>query len=116
MYDLEEFIKHMDYGKETNLEIIEVFIRTGRSDLARLEEAINSGDAGAAAAAAHSIKGAAASLGLMGIYSRARAIEERARSGSATGIQEGLQAIAEDLDQIVELAEDYGSDSQKTAK
>jgi len=112
MYDLEEFIKHLDYGKETNLEIIEVFIQTGRSDLARLEAAINSGDAGAAASAAHSIKGAAASLGLMGVYSRARAMEEKARSGSVTGIQEGLQAICGDLDQIVELAKDYESDPQ----
>jgi HPt (histidine-containing phosphotransfer) domain-containing protein len=110
--DLQDLIKHMDFGKETNLEIIELFISTGRSDLAELEAAIKAADAGRAAAAAHSIKGASISLGLTGIHSRAGDIEERARSGSTLGIEASVQALAADLDEIVALSDVYRSQPQ----
>jgi len=105
--ELDELTKHMDYGKETNLEILGLFMDTARIDLADLESAVKGGDAGRTAAASHSIKGAAASLGFMDIYQHAKAIEEGARGGETIVSQELIKALAAGLDEIVKAMEAY---------
>ncbi len=82
------------------LELIELFIETGISELAELHCALEQGDADKAHNAAHSLKGAASSLGLMEAAESAREIEERAGEGHLEGTTEAAQALKERLDEI----------------
>ncbi len=63
-------------------ELIEIFKESSASDLANLKLGISKNDATMGRASSHSIKGAAASLGLEGIRDVATVIEEDCREGS----------------------------------
>jgi HPt (histidine-containing phosphotransfer) domain-containing protein len=75
------------------LELLDLFAQTTRSDLTAIAEAVTSGDAQKAVSAAHSIKGAAANLGLGDIADEARTIEERSREGRLGEIGDAVQAL-----------------------
>jgi len=64
--------------REEYLELIELFIETSMSDLDKLQSAIKEVNAEKAANAAHSLKGAARSIGLMELSETAKEIEEKA--------------------------------------
>ena len=88
------------------LELVKLFIETSTSDLSRLQMAIDKADVQKAVVASHSIKGAAASLGLQDICGVAKKVEMNAREHILDGstamvrvIQEKLDSIAESLDQ-----------------
>jgi HPt (histidine-containing phosphotransfer) domain-containing protein len=81
--------------------IFALFIETSRSDLAAIKDAVPRDDSTTAARAAHSLKGAAASLGLSGLSDAAREIEEKSRdgrlqetSGAARTLEDLLAAAA----------------------
>jgi HPt (histidine-containing phosphotransfer) domain-containing protein len=63
-------------------ELLEIFRQSYASDLGIIENGINSGDSNLVRGAAHSIRGAAASLGILGIRDIAQSIEIDAREGS----------------------------------
>ncbi len=63
-------------------ELIVIFKESSTSDLAKLKQGIASGDAVTGRASAHSIKGAAASLGFEGIREVSAAMEADCRDGS----------------------------------
>ncbi len=65
-------------------ELIEIFKESSASDLASLQQSIEKGDAAMARAHAHSIKGAAASLGMDGIRELTELMESDSREGSLT--------------------------------
>ena len=67
---------------ELLLELIEIFKESFQNDLQQLEEALGNNDADQICSAAHSIKGAAASLGIEGIREVALAVEEDSRAGN----------------------------------
>jgi HPt (histidine-containing phosphotransfer) domain-containing protein len=75
------------------LELLDLFIRATESDLDEIRAADRARDAGRAARAAHSIKGAAANLGLPEISEEARLIEERGRRGGLDGIDAALRSL-----------------------
>jgi two-component system sensor histidine kinase/response regulator len=94
-------------GLETDefLELVEVFVDATRSDLSQLQAAISAGDTQRVAEAAHSIKGAAASLGFDTTHHLAKKIEMNAKEqileGSlqdVDGIDADIRAIAQSLD------------------
>ncbi len=66
--------------------VLEIFLRT--TDLASLDAALAAGDAVAARRAAHSLKGAAATIGATALRDAARALEAELATGAAP---EGLQ-------------------------
>jgi HPt (histidine-containing phosphotransfer) domain-containing protein len=74
-------------------EILDLFIDTTVSDLDSLGRAIHDGDARLVVQSAHSIKGASANLGLVGISSAARDIEMKARQGILAGASEAADVI-----------------------
>lgn len=80
--NIEELAKNLGLEKEEYLELIELFVDKGMSDLDELQSAIETGDAEKAASAAHSLKGAAGSLGLMDIHEATKKIEIEALQGS----------------------------------
>lgn len=84
-------------------ELLALFHDSSMSDFAKIMAGIKAGDAGAVADAAHSIKGAAASLGLESIRQVCHGIEKAGRAGnidlaaSSTGDLEKLLLLARDV-------------------
>lgn len=83
------------------MELFELFIETGMSDLEKLKLSIESANTEKTAEIAHSIKGAALGLGLMEFFEIARGIEDKAHNGNlaetlciATELQEKMNNIA----------------------
>ncbi len=70
-------------------ELLEIFRDSSQNDLTLIKEGMENKDADQVAAAAHSIKGAAASLGINGITKVTKTIEEDSRKGGLTAV-EGL--------------------------
>lgn len=62
-------------------ELLEIFKDSLQSDIFLIEQGLEIADAEKICRAAHSIKGAAASLGILGIHEIALAIEEESRAG-----------------------------------
>ena len=102
--NFKELAKNLGLEEEEHLELIELFIETGMSDLDKLQSAIEEGNPEKAANAAHSIKGAASNLGLMEVYEVAKKIEKQTRNDRLEGIAESAQALKEKLNEIAGLA------------
>ncbi len=62
-------------------ELLEIFKDSLQSDIHLIEQGLEEEEAAKVCRAAHSIKGAAASLGILGIHEIALAIEEESRAG-----------------------------------
>jgi HPt (histidine-containing phosphotransfer) domain-containing protein len=75
------------------LPLIRLFLEVSAEDLDRLDAAYRLLDLPAAAAAAHSIKGAAANLGFSELAATAAAIEQQARLGDASPILAGSDSL-----------------------
>ena len=75
-------------GEDNELlqELLDLLNSSSVSDLEKIKAGIASGDGGAVADAAHSIKGAAASLGVDGLRDVAYDIEKKGRSGQHTDV------------------------------
>lgn len=83
-------------GQDSELleELLNLLVDSSESDLNRIREGIAAGDYHAVAAAAHSIKGAAASIGVDGLREAAHDIEKESRAG---GINNHDVALLENL-------------------
>lgn len=81
-------------------ELVEIFKDSFRSDCALIEAGLAGKDVQQICSAAHSIKGASASLGIDGITAIAREIENDSRAGNTTVAQ---QKIAELVAMMTEL-------------
>ena len=82
--NFEKLAEEIGFEKEDYMELIDLFINTTLSDIDKLKTAINNSDYNAAEKAAHSIKGAASSLGLMEISDEAKKIEYSAKEDTGT--------------------------------
>ena len=98
-----ELAENVGLREDEFLELVELFVETGMSDLNKLQCAILEGDADKAASAAHSIKGAAGNLGFQEIYEVAKRIEEKARENSLEGATEAVRRIRQKCDLIAEV-------------
>lgn len=79
--NFEKLAVEIGFEKEEYMELIELFINTTTSDIDKLKTAINNSDFNTAEKTAHSIKGAASSLGLTEIANEAKKIEYTAKPG-----------------------------------
>lgn len=100
--NFKECAKNLEMEEDEFLEMMDLFIKTCCSDLNQLEAAISRGDAPQVAKSAHSIKGAAANLGLMEIYEVAKKTEIEARENRLDGVTEMVETIKEKVDLIAE--------------
>jgi len=80
-------------------ELIEIFKKSCKSDFETIEKGIAAGEPERVGAAAHSIKGAAASLGIEAIRDIALVIESDSRQGSLATAQERFK----DLEKLLQL-------------
>jgi HPt (histidine-containing phosphotransfer) domain-containing protein len=100
--DFKELAENVGVEEEEYLELIELFIETGMSDLNTLSSAIKEKNAEKAANAAHSLKGAASNLGLMELCEAAKKIEEGTLNDRLEETAEDTQTLKEKLDIIEE--------------
>lgn len=63
------------------LDLLKIFADAGMSDLRKIQEAVVQGDMETASNAAHSLKGAAGSMGIVDIYELSSETERLLRSG-----------------------------------
>jgi len=77
-------------------ELLEIFKNSFKSDVQLIDQGIGEGSAAKVMSAAHSIKGAAASLGILGINEVATQIEEDSRAG-------GLEVARDKMDDLRSL-------------
>ena len=84
-------------------ELLGIFRDSCANDLKQIKEGIDSNNPEIVAGAAHSIKGAAASLGILTLRDMALAIELEAKHGRFAGVEERfslLAALVEELGKI----------------
>lgn len=74
-------------------ELIDIFKKSYSSDLALIKEGIEKGDTKQVYSSAHSIKGAAASLGIDGIKEIAISIESDSKNGSLEVAKEKVEEL-----------------------
>jgi HPt (histidine-containing phosphotransfer) domain-containing protein len=84
-------------------ELLILFTDSSASDLELLRQAVASGDAAGVMRAAHSLKGASASLGIEGIRQVSTLMEADGRNNSVTVARDNLATLTELLDQLKNL-------------
>lgn len=84
-------------------ELLLLFSDSSASDLELLRQAVVAGDAAGVVRAAHSLKGASASLGIEGILQLATLMESDGRNNSVTAARENLATLSELLGQLKNL-------------
>jgi HPt (histidine-containing phosphotransfer) domain-containing protein len=84
-------------------ELLILFTDSSASDLELLRKAIAADDAAGVVRAAHSLKGASASLGIEGIRQVSMLMESDGRNNSVTVARENLATLTELLDQLKNL-------------
>ena len=98
-----ELAENLRLEEEQYMELVELLVETGTSDLEKLQSAIDEGDAEKAVNAAHSLKGAAGNLGLMELHKVAEDIEEKARNNRLEGTAEASQTLKAKFHEISEF-------------
>lgn len=96
--DFEVLASRLGLDKEDFLELSELYITTTQADLDKIRRAMADGNAKDAAAAAHSIKGAAGNLGFEDMAELAKIMEFKGKDGSL----EGFDAHVSELEGLVQ--------------
>ncbi len=81
-------------------ELAELFVDSTNQDLQNLNAAIDAGNTENAVLPAHSIKGAAGSLGFNDIYATAQTIEQKTKDSELSGIADDLQTLKHQVDEL----------------
>ena len=98
--EFKELAENLGLEEDEFLELVELFIEKGSSDLDMLQSALDQGDTEKILEAAHSIKGASGNLGFMEIYEVAKSVEMNARQQIVDGTPGALQSMRRGIDLI----------------
>ncbi len=98
--DFKELAANLGIDEADFMELVELFISTAREDINRIEAGLSAGDAQAAAAASHSIKGAAGNLGFMDMAGIAQTMEMQAKNNNLSGFDDLLSRLKALLEKI----------------
>jgi HPt (histidine-containing phosphotransfer) domain-containing protein len=99
---LKELATNLGFEEDEFLELVDLFVETASSDMTKLEAAISHGATEKTAEAAHSIKGAAGSMGFQDIYELAKQIETNARQHVLEGSLQAAHSIRGKLSGVAE--------------
>ena len=102
--NFKELAESLGMEEEEYLEIVELFVETGTSDLDKLQSAIDKGDKEKAANAAHSLKGASGNLGFTNFYETAKMIEQKVHEDNLEEIVEDAKLLREKMDVIAKAS------------
>jgi len=95
--DFEGLASRLGIDKEDFLELTELFITTTQSDIDKIRRGVDGNRPSDAAAAAHSIKGAAGNMGFEDMAEFARKIEFQGKEGRF----DGVDAWADEMDALL---------------
>lgn len=98
--NLKTLAKNSELEEDEFLELVYLFLNTSSSDLNKLQAAIEKGNAQNVAGLAHSVKGAAVTLGLTEIFEYAKKLETNAQANNLKGATRLVRSIQEELDRI----------------
>ena len=96
-----DLAKRLEIEEEEYIELLKLFVDIGFSDITELQTALETGDNDKAANAAHSLKGAAGSLGLTEFYETAKKVEMDARQMRMAGIAKDILLLKSNLESII---------------
>lgn len=113
MLDLDELCEALGLEKEEFKEFGRLFTEVARKDLEEIHRALVKGNLDCLAQAAHSLKGAASTLNLQGIFTLARELERRAKAGQALELGGFFQALKKEVEQLAELLNEQWQDQQE---
>jgi len=99
-WDREFALEQSGQDEELLAELVQLFTDTSAEDLAKIQDALSAGDAEGIADAAHSIKGAAASLGIEDIRMAAHEIEKSGRNKDIESARGSLPDLENFLEQF----------------
>jgi len=102
--NFKELADNLGLKEDEYMELIDLFVEIGRSDLEKLQAAIDEGNPEMAADVAHSLKGAAGNLGILDLYDSAAEIEMNAREGRFQAMAETVQILSKSLNEIAAVA------------
>ncbi len=95
--DFKVLWERLGIDQEDFMELVELFVATSLSDIEKIKKGVADNNPADAAAASHSIKGAAGNLGFDDISNKAKDMEMQAKSGSL----ENFDAQINDLEKRV---------------
>ena len=95
--NLRELSENLGLEEDEYMELIQLFIETGMSDIKKLKSTIEAANAEKAVNIGHSFKGAALNLGLMEFFEIAKVIENTARDGQLKKTAHIVQALQKKL-------------------
>jgi len=96
-------LEQTDGDEELLEELLVLFKDSAASDVEQLQQAVATNNPAGVVRAAHSLKGASASLGIEGIRQLAMTMESDARNNSVTVARDNLVALNELLGQLSSL-------------
>jgi HPt (histidine-containing phosphotransfer) domain-containing protein len=102
--DINECAENLGLEKKELMELLILFVETTHADLDKLQTALSEMDGNQAVAAAHSIKGAAANLGLTALYDAAKEAEHLARREELMRIPAQINRLREEIEVVAALA------------
>nr|NJM01881.1 Hpt domain-containing protein [Desulfobacula sp.] len=91
--DVAGIASRLEIDEDEAKELVELFITTTLSDIEKIKKGISDNRPADAAAASHSIKGAAGNLGLDDIFSLTREMEMQAKGGSLDNFNVYIQDL-----------------------
>jgi two-component system, sensor histidine kinase and response regulator len=103
---LERALSNLGGDAELLEEVVQVFLQTIPELLSQLNNAVRSGDAKEIAAAAHSIKGAAANIGAEVVSETARKLELMGKAETIADAAKEIESLTGELDALVSFARD----------
>lgn len=100
---LKKKIERLELKEDEYLELVNLFVLTSKSDINKLQSAINSNNTEKVSMIAHSLKGAAVNLGLEEFFELAKIIEETASDGQLEKTAETAYIFQNKLDGIADI-------------
>ena len=101
--NVSKLAEELGLEEEEYLELVQLFVETGISDMDRIQTAIDKGNAEGVAMASHSLKGAAGNLGFTDLFELAKKINDEAREGRLDGTSDSLQLLKEKFNAVAGL-------------
>jgi HPt (histidine-containing phosphotransfer) domain-containing protein len=98
--NIQELAGKLGLEEDEYLELIELFVETGRADFQKIESGLADNDVDQVMRSAHTIKGAAGNLGLMDISDASKVIEQNAENNTLEGLEQAVATLRTHFESI----------------
>jgi len=98
--NIKALAEQMGLDEAEYVDLVQLFVDTSAADLEKMEQAASKGDGAAAAAAAHSLKGAALNMGLTEFAETAAQLTASIREDGMEGASPYIHKMRQILDEL----------------